>query len=615
MNIKTGKIYKSIHVRRLLYGMVILVMLLANPMTASAAAPGGLNLDGNNDVVYVTDTSDLDLSTFTLEMWFKRTGTGATASTGSGGLSSVVPLMTKGRDQSLSECTDGDINYFLGISSNKLAADFEEDKSWSMGCSAPNHPITGTTTIVNDTWYHAAVTYDGTTFRLYLNGNPEASAAVSTTPRHDSAQRFALGTSYSTSNSTGGFFAGRIDEARVWNRALSQAEIQAAMYQEVTSGTGLTSRWGMNEAAGSSLGNSVSGGASATISGATWTTDTPIVLPPTAPSGLTATPVGNQINLSWTDNSSNETGFEIQRKITSGGTFSTLTTVAQNVTTYNNTSLTPATEYCYQVRATNLGGNSAYTSTVCAYTNRTPVAQAGTLAVTEDVSASGTLTATDADGNTLSYSVVTAPTKGAVTLGTNGSYTYAPNLNTTGADSFTFKANDGIIDSNTATVTVTITAVNDAPVAQAGTLAVTEDVSATGTLTATDVDSASLTYSVGTAPTKGAVTLGTNGSYTYAPNLNATGADSFTFTASDGLLTSNTATITVTIAGVNDAPVAQNGTLAVTEGVAATGTLVATDVDSASLTYSVGTAPTKGALVLGDQRKLHVHSEYGCHRF
>ena len=245
-----------------------------------------------------------------------------------------------------------------------------------------------------------------------------------------------------------------------------------------------------------------------------------------------------------------------------------------------------------------LTSNTATITVTITHVNHAPVAQAGTLAVTEDVSAAGTLTATDSDGDGLTYGVVTAPTKGAVVLGTNGSYTYSPNLNANGADSFTFKANDGIIDSNTATVTVTITAVNDAPVAQAGTLAVTEDVSAAGTLTATDVDSASLTYAV-TQPAKGAVTLGTNGSYTYAPNLNATGADSFTFTASDGPLTSNTATITVTITAVNDAPVAQNGTLAVTEGVAANGTLVATDVESASLTYSVGTAPTKGAVVLG----------------
>ena len=90
--------------------------------------------------------------------------------------------------------------------------------------------------------------------------------------------------------------------------------------------------------------------------------------------------------------------------------------------------------------------------------NTAPVATNGTLAVTQDTPASGTLQATDADSNPLTYSIVANGSKGTavVTNASTGAYTYTPNAGATGADSFTFKANDGTVDSNVATVNVTI---------------------------------------------------------------------------------------------------------------------------------------------------------------
>src|SRR5207249_6367674 len=119
--------------------------------------------------------------------------------------------------------------------------------------------------------------------------------------------------------------------------------------------------------------------------------------------------------------------------------------------------------------------------------------------------------------------------------------------NYNGPASFTFKANDGSLDSNIATVTITVTAVNDAPVAQDGTLTTAEDTAATGTLVASDVDSATLTYSlVSTAGSHGTVTItnASTGAYTYTPAANYNGPASFTFKASDGSLASNVATVT-----------------------------------------------------------------------
>ncbi len=84
---------------------------------------------------------------------------------------------------------------------------------------------------------------------------------------------------------------------------------------------------------------------------------------PEAPNGLDATPEsGSRINLSWTDNSSNESRFEIERKTGPGGTYSRIANVAADETSYSDTGLNEKTTYYYQVRATNSAGNSGYSN-------------------------------------------------------------------------------------------------------------------------------------------------------------------------------------------------------------------------------------------------------------
>jgi hypothetical protein len=96
----------------------------------------------------------------------------------------------------------------------------------------------------------------------------------------------------------------------------------------------------------------------------------PAVTAPAAPSGLTATPVSStQINLGWTDNSSNETGFKIERSSTSGTAgFAEITVTASGATGYNDTGLTAPMQYWYRVRATNTGGDSSCTLVATATT-------------------------------------------------------------------------------------------------------------------------------------------------------------------------------------------------------------------------------------------------------
>lgn len=125
---------------------------------------------------------------------------------------------------------------------------------------------------------------------------------------------------------------------------------------------------------------------------------------PAAPSGLTAAAVsGSQINLAWTDNSSNETGFRVERS-TNGATFAQIATVGAGVRTYSNTGLSAGTLYYYRVRAYNTGGSSAY-SNVSSATTLTPPAAPTNLAAVVNSSSQITLTWTDNANNETGYRV------------------------------------------------------------------------------------------------------------------------------------------------------------------------------------------------------------------
>ncbi len=212
----------------------------------------------------------------------------------------------------------------------------------------------------------------------------------------------------------------------------------------------------------------------------------------------------------------------------------------------------------------------------------------------EDTSKAITLVATDAEGDTLSYSVVTPPGHGTLS-GAVPNLTYSPAANYNGSDTFTFKANDGKSDSNVATVTITVTAVNDAPVAGGQSVTTNEDTPRAITMVATDQEGDALTYSVVASPGHGTLT-GTGATRTYTPAANYNGPDSFTFKANDGKADSNVATVTITVTAVNDAPVANAQSVTTAQNKALAVTLTGNDVEGSPLTYSLVTNPGHGTL-------------------
>jgi len=117
-------------------------------------------------------------------------------------------------------------------------------------------------------------------------------------------------------------------------------------------------------------------GSSAYAGPASATTQPAAPTAPAAPTNLSATASSSsQINLTWTDNSSNESGFRIERSA-DGATFTEIGVVGSNVTTYASTSLSAATQYWYRVRAYNATGQSAYAGPASATTQSAPTAPA-----------------------------------------------------------------------------------------------------------------------------------------------------------------------------------------------------------------------------------------------
>jgi hypothetical protein len=226
--------------------------------------------------------------------------------------------------------------------------------------------------------------------------------------------------------------------------------------------------------------------------------------------------------------------------------------------------------------------------------NDPPVARATALITDEDTPLTLKLTATDVDGDTLAFEIVTPPTNGVLT-GTPPDLIYTPAANFNGNDSFTFIAKDGQTNSLPAAVTITINPVNDAPVADGQNLQTLEDQPVNGIVTASDVDGDNLTFALGTPATKGVATVNAAGHFTYIPNPNTNGNDCFTFTVTDRSATA-TGMVNVVIVPVNDPPVATPQTVTTDENAPLALALTGTDVDGDTLTFQIVNQPAHGTL-------------------
>lgn len=262
---------------------------------------------------------------------------------------------------------------------------------------------------------------------------------------------------------------------------------------------------------------------------------------------------------------------------------------------------------------TDLGGFFAYAPsfgggvfvaapiTVYPERNEIPVAQAGAFTTTEDVNVSGSLSASDADNDPLQFRRVSGPTKGTISIDpTSGFFVYSPDNHATGEDSFTFKVNDGIADSGTVTIAISITPVNDLPTTLNQDFLGTEDVALSGLLTVSDVDNDPLVFSIETQPTKGTVEIVSTEAgieFRYQPAANLNGDDAFIYSVSDGVSTA-TGLVLITLTPVNDAPVVgPNRSVYTPHNTPLSRNLPAYDIDGPTpLTVIVVSPPAKGTV-------------------
>ena len=196
--------------------------------------------------------------------------------------------------------------------------------------------------------------------------------------------------------------------------------------------------------------------------------------------------------------------------------------------------------------------------------NQPPVAGNDTATVAEGAATTIAVLAndTDADGtiNPATVVITQQPTNGSATANANGTISYVSNGAEVSTDSFRYTVKDNTgATSNTATVTLTVTAVNDAPVAVNDTATVAEGATTTIAVLANDTDADGTinpaTVVITQQPTNGSATANANGTITYVSNGAEVSTDSFRYTVKDNTgATSNTATVTLTITAVNDAP-------------------------------------------------------------
>jgi len=217
---------------------------------------------------------------------------------------------------------------------------------------------------------------------------------------------------------------------------------------------------------------------------------------------------------------------------------------------------------------------------------------------------------TDLDGDTLVISAVSNPSNGSVVLNPDGTVTFTPDANFHGTATFDYTISDGNGGTDTATVTVNVGSVNDAPVAIDDSVSTDEDTAIVLGISDivdpndTDLDGDTLVITAVSNPSNGSVVLNSDGTVTFTPDANFHGTATFDYTISDGNGGTDTATVTVNVGSVNDAPVAIDDSVSTDEdtaivlGISDIVDPNDTDLDGDTLVITAVSNPSNGSVVL-----------------
>lgn len=223
----------------------------------------------------------------------------------------------------------------------------------------------------------------------------------------------------------------------------------------------------------------------------------------------------------------------------------------------------------------------------------------------EDGTFTGQVALNDTDPNTddLSFYVVAPPAQGTLSWNEQtGAFVYIPPSQFSGTVSFVYSACDPFNSCDQAYVSITVSAVNDPPVALPSLITGTEDITTTGALASlvTDQESGVIVFSVLAPPAMGALVINPDGTFSYTPAVHFNGTVTFQYQACDGGALCASAMVTIDLTAVNDSPVVNGQSFSTNEDVVLSGSVATNDSDPEGqpLIYSSTLLPASGTLVL-----------------
>jgi len=250
--------------------------------------------------------------------------------------------------------------------------------------------------------------------------------------------------------------------------------------------------------------------------------------------------------------------------------------------------------FAYKVNDGQLDSELATVTVAIQPVNLAPEAASQNLTTDEDQPIGLRLAGTDPDGDLLTFRVVANPQKGKLS-GVAPNLIYSPNPDVSGVDSFTFRANDGTLESPETSVRIAIKSVNDAPAVRDFSVTTAEHVPVKVELLGSDADGDKLTYSVVSMPMHGQLT-GSGSDWVYVSEWGFSGTDRFTYKANDGFTDSSVRTVTIQVPPFNRTPVAGAFSVATDEDTAILLKLMGLDPEGSNLTYTVVRQPSNGVL-------------------
>ena len=293
------------------------------------------------------------------------------------------------------------------------------------------------------------------------------------------------------------------------------------------------------------------------------------------------------VTLQWQPSLSNGVvGYNIYRSQTSGSGYQKINSQLIAGTQFTDENILPGVDYYYVCRAVTIEGVESINSNEANYLledlNAAPEAADDTAQTNEDswVDISPLGNDYDSDGDFLEIVSLTQPSHGTAEINSTSEIRYTPNPDFYGQDTFTYTAADPGGQESTGEVTVQVAAVNDPPQAANDVIATNEDTAKELNVLAndTDPDGDVLTVTLVQNPAHGNVQILSGGVCRYTPSSDFSGSDLFTYQISDSSASSS-ATVNVTVAAVNDKPVAANDSFTTTQDTNASFSILANDSD------------------------------------